>query len=180
MCHSSCRRRWSSSVTQRAQLVGVSAAALSLSLPMPLPLAISLAACVILLGTSLHATCSHKQQRRGAYLFLLTLFPPQSLPSAAADDNSIKSCSLSLCVLLSASHVVRSHFYCRHCFGSLSQLQLPSPTPTQSQSLPTHTRIHTHSHTAMQTSFVPFLSLFFTWQGFACLLPTPPLFTASL
>lgn len=73
--------------------------------------------------------------------------------AAAADDNSIKSCTLSLCVNLSVWHVVRSHFYCRHCFSA--------HTHTHKQSRAEHTHRHTHIVT-LHVRFVPFLSLGFS------------------
>jgi len=57
--------------------------------------------------------------------------PCHAPPPTVGDDNSIKSCTLSLCVNLSVEHVVRSHFYCRHCLSlspSLFRLaSLPCP-----------------------------------------------------
>lgn len=82
---------------------------------------------------------------------------------AAADDNSIKSCTLSLCVNLSVWHVVRSHFYCRHCFSAHTHTH----TSRAEQSTHTHTHIVT-----LHVRFVPFLSLDFLHLTMLCMAPS--------
>lgn len=76
--------------------------------------------------------------------------------AAAADDNSIKSCTLSLCVNLSVWHVVRSHFYCRHCFSAHTHTHTGRAEQRRAEQS-THTHIVT-----LHVRFVPFLSLGFS------------------
>lgn len=109
---------------------------------------------VILLARPCARPVPINKSARGTPLYPLAFCCPLCCcAAAAADDNSIKSCTLSLCVNLSVWHVVRSHFYCRHCFSA--------HTHTHKQSRAEHTHRHTHIVT-LHVRFVPFLSLGFS------------------